>query len=167
MQHRSRGPQEKALMPEIVIREEPSRRVIAAPHRGPYPEIGPAFERLFGALGAAGLAQAAGDLVGIFHDDPATTAPEDLRSHAGVVVDEDVTCPEGLETLRLPGGRHAVLRVTGPYSALPPAYAWLYGEGLAAAGVTPRDGPDFEIYANDPADTPPEDLVTDIHVPLV
>ena len=74
--------------------------------------------------------------------------------------------PPGLEEVGLAGGRHAVLRVVGPYEGLRAAYDWIRSEGLAAAGLAYAAGPSFEVYRNDPSDTPPDALITDIFEPV-
>lgn len=153
-------------MHRLELTEEPERRVFAVAHAGPYFEIGPAFGRLADLTAEHGLRAAGRELIGIFCDDPDVTAPADLRSHAGIIVGDAAHCPPGLEDVRLAPGRHAVLRLTGPYSGLQPAYVWLFSEGLAGAGVVASSAPSFEIYRNDPSDTPPDDLITDIFVPL-
>ncbi len=153
-------------MPTLEIVEAPPRRLLAVTHRGPYPEIGEAFGRLHDLLCEHGLLAAGGELVAVYYDDPDAVARADLRAHAGITVDAAAPCPPGLEAIGLAGGRHAVVRVVGPYSNLYPAYVWLHDAGLTGAAATAGDGPAFEVYRNDPSDTAPEDLVTDIFVPL-
>ncbi|MEX0337673.1 MAG: GyrI-like domain-containing protein, partial [Arenibacterium sp.] len=63
-------------------------------------------------------------------------------------------------------GRHAVLRLKGPYSGVQAAYDHLYGQWFAASGEEPADAPPYELYLNTPMDTAPEDLITEIHAPL-
>jgi len=74
--------------------------------------------------------------------------------------------PAGFDALDLPGGRHAVLTITGPYSLIPQGWAWLYGNWLPQSGETPAERPPFEMYVSDWATTPPEKLVTLICMPL-
>lgn len=45
-------------------------------------------------------------------------------------------------------------------------YQWLYGEWLVRSGLEPADAPVFEEYLNNPRDTAPSDLLTDIYLPL-
>jgi AraC family transcriptional regulator len=40
------------------------------------------------------------------------------------------------------------------------------GQWLPRSGRELRSAPGFEVYFNDPNSTAPEDLVTDIHLPL-
>lgn len=154
----------ETLMYPVDIRDETARQLAAVPHRGPYPEIGRAFEKLFATLAARQMLGNTGKMVGVFHDDPQVTPAADLRSHAGVELAAPVEPP--LEALNLPAGRHAVLRFTGPYAGLSAAYDQLFGIWLPQSGQEPADVPSFEVYLNSPMDTPQEALVTEIHLPL-
>lgn len=150
----------------VTIRQEPARRLIGLPHTGPYPEVGPVFERVAAAIGAAGLwpVTQGGAMVAL--SDPGSTPPAELQSFAGCVVADDTPCPEGLETFPLAAGRYAVLEMTGPYTRLAEAWGWLYGPWMTEAGERPAPAPAFEIYRYDPTDTPPEALRTDLYAPL-
>ena len=65
----------------------------------------------------------------------------------------------------LPGGRYATLMLKGPYAQLNAAYAALFA-WLEGGGRTRGDGPIVEVYFNDPHDTAPADLETEIRLPL-
>ncbi len=148
------------------IRQEPARRIGALAHRGPYTEIGRAYDKLGAILGARGLWPQAGAMVAVYLDDPAATPPADLHAHAGVVFGPDVALDPPLEVIHLPAGPHAVMTYRGPYSGLGAAYDLLFGQWLPASGREPADSPVFEIYLNTPMDTAPGDLLTEICVPL-
>lgn len=150
------------LMYPVTIRTEPARRLAAIPHRGPYPEIGRAFEKLWATLVARGLASESGWMVGVYYDDPSATKPADLRSHAGVEIADTLAIEVPLESVVLAAGRHAVLTFTGPYAGLPAAYDQLYSVWLPTSGEEPANSPPFEIYLNSPMDTPQAELVTEI-----
>ncbi len=154
------------LMFPVTIRTETERRLAAIPHKGPYPEIGRAFEKLGSTIAARGLYGQVGKMIAVYYDSPADVKPADLRSHAGFEVSPDLTIAAPLEQVRLPTGRHAVLTFTGPYAGLPAAYDKLFGIWLPQSGEAPADSPVFEIYLNTPMDTAPADLVTEICLPL-
>jgi len=148
------------------IRDCEALRLAALPHKGAYHEIGKAFEQVAAIFTARGLWPHARGFVGVYYDSPADVPEPDLRSHAGAVVSAELDMPEGLDEVPLIGGRHAVLTLKGPYSGLPAAWTHLYGTELPRAEVMPADAPPFEVYLNDPASTAPEDLLTEIRVPL-
>ncbi|WP_323037655.1 AraC family transcriptional regulator [Pararhodobacter sp.] len=150
----------------VTISEQPSRSVHGLRHQGPYPQIGQAFERVSAVIGKAGLWPQVRGMVAIYLDDPAIVPPAKLRGMAAVTFADGVTAPEGLLSQELAAGRYAVMRVTGPYSGLSKAYTWLFGTWLVQSGETPRDEPHYELYVNSPTQAAPEDLITDIYLPL-
>ncbi|MGB7318507.1 MAG: GyrI-like domain-containing protein, partial [Planktotalea sp.] len=105
-------------------------------------------------------------MVAVYHDDPNTVAADELRSHAGVEVGPDFKMPEGLEEVTIKSGETAVLVFKGAYMGLQQAYDWLYGQWLPNSGRVPADAPSYEAYLNSPMDTAPDDLLTEICVPL-
>ncbi len=153
-------------MHPIELRPEPARRLAAVPHKGLYHEIGHAFEKLSATMAARGMFAHAGHMVGVFYDDPSSTAPADLRSHAGFEMRGDAAIDAPLDMVTLPAGRHAVLTYKGPYAGLPAAYDQLYSVWLPKSGQAPADAPTFEVYLNSPMDTAPDDLITELHLPL-
>jgi AraC family transcriptional regulator len=150
----------------VDITDQPPRRVAAVAHTGPYPEIGGAFEKLSAIISARGLWPAVGGGVAVYYDDPAAVEAKALRSHAGFVLDERAEMPAGLDEVRLAAGPAAVLHFKGPYAGLQAGYDYLYGVWLPQSGREPADAPVFEVYLNGPSDIPPEELLTDIVVPL-
>jgi AraC family transcriptional regulator len=172
---RNRGelrPFTRSTLPEILtmhpieIRIETARKLAAVPHKGPYFEINRAFQTLSTTMAQRALFGHAGNMVGVFYDDPQSVPPADLRSHAGFEISGKPSIEPPLETVTLPAGRHAVLTYTGPYAGLPAAYDQLFAVWLPASGQEPADVPMFEVYLNSPMDTAPESLVTEIHLPL-
>lgn len=151
---------------KIEIRTEPDRRLAAMPHTGPYQRIDRAFEKLAGVIGARGLFEQTAGMVGVFYNDPSAVAEADLRSHAGFVMAQTAEIAAPLEVVDLPGGKHAVLTFKDPYTGLPDAYDDLFARWLPQSGEAPADQPSFEVYLNSPMDTAPDDLLTEIHLPL-
>lgn len=150
----------------VEIRTEPARRLAAAAHSGPYMEVGRSFEKLGTILGGRGLIGQMQGMIGVYYDDPNAVPVKDLRSHAGAVLPDGLAVPEGLEEVRLQAGRYACLRFRGHYSGLQAAYDFLFGPWLAQSGAELGDAPAIEVYLNTPADTAPDDLLTDVCMPL-
>ena len=153
-------------MHEVVIREIPAMKVVSVDHIGPYMQIGKAFDSLIGWLASRNLLSAEMRMVGIYYDDPGIVAEAELRSKAGVLLprDVDIAAPVGVTPVR--GGQYAVLRHQGPYSDMRAAYEWLYGTWLVQSGRDAADAPVFEEYLNNPKQTAPADLLTEICLPL-
>ena len=151
----------------VEIKDQPARRLAAVAHTGAYHEVGRAFDQLDAHMSAGNLWPHARGMVGIYYDDPQSTPEADLKSHAGVLLAGDAPIEAPLEEVRIEGGRHAVLTFAGPYSGLHAAYQYLYGAWLADSGEEAADRPSFEVYLNSPRDTAPDDLRTEICLPLV
>ncbi len=152
-------------MHPVTTRTEPARRVIALPHKGAYSEIGKSFEAFAALCESRQLWPQVGPVVGIYFDSPDEVPEDQLRSYAGAEFHGDGT-PDGMEDVQIAGGKTAVLTYKGPYSGLEAAYHSLFGNWLPESGEEPADQPCYEIYLNDPRDTAPEDLLTEICLPL-
>ncbi|MDQ8729961.1 AraC family transcriptional regulator [Bradyrhizobium sp. LHD-71] len=151
---------------DVTIKTIPSLRLAAIYHLGSYMQIGKAFEQLYGWFAVRGLLGTATRSIGVYYDDPFSVDEDALRSRAGLVVDPGFAVQAPLIETMIPGGRHAVLRHKGPYATMRAAYQWLYGTWLTQHDEEPADAPVFEEYFNNPRDTAPADLLTDICLPL-
>ncbi|WP_300071803.1 AraC family transcriptional regulator [uncultured Ruegeria sp.] len=152
-------------MHTVTTRTEPARRVVALPHKGAYGEIGKSFEAFSALCESRELWSKVGPVIGLYLDSPDTVPEDQLRSFAGAEYRGDQT-PEGMDDLKIQGGKTAVLTFKGPYSGLHAAYHSLFGNWLPESGEEPADQPCYEIYLNDPRETPPEELLTEICLPL-
>lgn len=159
-------PKGVSVMHEVSIKILPAAQLAVVPHRGAYMQIGKAFETLFATLATRNLLKPGMCMKGLFYSDPTSVPEENLRSAAGVVVPEDFPIAPPLERVNLRGGEYAVLRHRGPYADMKAAYDWLYGEWLVQSGREADDAPVFEDYLNNPRETPPAELLTDICLPL-
>lgn len=152
-------------MYDVTIETNDGFRLAALSHRGDYADGSAAFQKVATIMSTGGHWSHTRGMAGVYYDDPAVTAVEDLRSHAGVIwAGGDI--PGGLEDVTLAGGRYAVLHLKGPYAGLAAAYQYLYGPWLVETQKDLRDAPSFELYLNDPTDTAPADLLTDVYMPL-
>lgn len=151
---------------DVQIRNEPRVRLAGLDHRGSYMDIGRAFETAFVHMHAAGLVTPHTRWLAVYFDDPFAVPAAQLASRAGLSLPPGSVAPAGLVEFELGGTRCAVLRHRGPYADMRSAYRWLYGRWLPATGHELADQPVFEVYLNNPRDTAPADLLTDICLPL-
>ncbi|MHC4472182.1 MAG: AraC family transcriptional regulator [Planctomycetota bacterium] len=151
---------------KVEIRKVEPIRVAFMRHVGPYMEVGATWEKLVPGMGARGMIGPDTKFIGVCHDDPEVTPPEKIRYDACVTVSEDFV-PEGEVGVQLiPGGEYAVTTHHGPYQKLGETYAAFCGEWLPRSGRELRAQCGFEVYLNDPDGTEPEELLTDIYMPL-
>lgn len=148
-----------------IVTIEPMR-VAFLRHVGPYTEVGPTFGKFSASAAERGLFKPGVKVLGIGWDDPEVTPPEKIRYDCCVTVDDSFE-PEGeLGAQVIPGGEHAKVVLRGSYEHLPEVYQWLCGSWLPTSGREPGNAPPFEIYVNSVAEVAPEDLVTEIYLPL-
>jgi AraC family transcriptional regulator len=146
----------------------PELRLGTVRHIGPYNQIPIAFEQLGQRLGpaAAVIRERGTSMIAIYHDDPESVSPDQLRSDAAVVVPADLVLPDGVVEQRVPAGRYACALHVGPYEQLGDAWARFMGEWVPASGYRIAPSPCYEIYLNDPAATPKASLRTEMYIPL-
>jgi AraC family transcriptional regulator len=94
------------------------------------------------------------------------TPADKVRYDACVSVDERFQ-PHGDVGLQEIAGEYAMATHRGSYARLGETYAWLCGQWLPGSGRELAAAPCVEVYRNSPQDTAPDELLTDIHLPLL
>ena len=152
---------------DYEIKTLPAMRLATVPHTGPYNQIGPAFQKLGSIAGPAGLFGKPGAMMmGIYKDDPTKTPADKLRSAACVVIADGAPIPPGLVEDRVDSGKYACLVHQGSYEGLPGAWMKMRDALSGAGNLKSRQAPACEIYWNDPSQVKPEELRTEICVPV-
>lgn len=145
----------------------PDLHILKVRQTGPYMDSAArAWGMLCAWAGPKGLFGPQTWSIGISHDDPKVTKPEDIRYDAAITAQAEISPESPIEADTLPGGKYAIITHQGPYEKLEDSYAQIMGQWLPASNHEYRETPWFEVYRNDPASTPPEQLITDIHIPL-
>lgn len=158
--------EEKAVKPEI--RKKKEQKVLFVRRTGKYDKAASeawstltkfAYSRKLITKNTLGI--------GIPHDDPDITPEEKIRYDACITIDKDVK-PEGdIGIQTLAGGRYAVFLHKGPYEKLKDTYRAIFSHWLPSSGEKLRDALCLEVYFNrDPRRTKPENLRTEIYIPL-
>jgi AraC family transcriptional regulator len=134
---------------------------------GPYYQAaGAAFGVLCQFAGPYGLLGPASRMIGISHDDPHVTDESKFRYDACVTIDREVK-PEGeVGQKTIAGGKYAVFLHAGAYEGFQQTYDQIFKAWLPGSGEKLREEPCFEVYLNSPDQTKPEDLRTEIWLPL-
>jgi AraC family transcriptional regulator len=135
-------------------------------HVGPFEGVGSAWQKLMAWAGRSGLMGPAAELMGVIHDDPEITPPERLRYDAALVVNERVRPAGEVGIQEIPPGEYAATTHKGSYETLYRTYARLCGGWLPQSGREARSAPSLELYRNTPSNTPPDELLTEIYLPL-
>lgn len=166
--------QEGTAMSTITVTRTtvPARTVVALRGTVPaYDQEGRLWERLMPELGRQGLTPIGP--CGVFEHDPEYREADPTLS-IWLPVPPGTTAQAPLEVHELPGQEVVLARVEGPYTQLSEAHARI-DELVRSEGLTlaPRSGIDDDIavlgfnrYLVDPSQAAPEDLVTEVCVPL-
>lgn len=151
-----------------VIHLDPVR-IVMLRHTGSYDGIGPVFEQLWGWVESHSVPVQR--TIGIYWDNPDEVPVNKLRSAACVEIPADyqVTDSGGLSLIldQLAPGDYAMSTYIGPYDNLAQEWSSLttYCEKTVRRQIS--GNPAFEVYVNDPSDTPPSQLITELYMPLV
>ncbi len=151
---------------KVEIKTLEEMKVAFVRHVGPYNQCAKAWETLCTWMGAQGLLGADTSFIGLCYDDPEVTPPDKIRYDACVTVDKDFKPADEIDVQTIPGGKFAVTTHLGAYEKLNETYAKIMGQWLPHNDKTLRMKPCLEIYLNDPESTEPEDLITDIYIPI-
>jgi effector-binding domain-containing protein len=145
------------------VKEQPSRATLAIRTRVSVQDLPQVLGRAYGAiaqyLGELGEQPAGPPFVAYYNMDM-----QALDIEAGFPVFRELSGKGDIQAGEIPGGKVATCLYTGPYSGIEPAYnalsQWMKENGYEATGVA------YEMYLNDPEQTPPQELQTQIVFPL-
>lgn len=144
----------------------PETSVAAVEHHGSPDLEHQTARRLIDWRIANGLAPGAHAAYGVHYTDPRTTPPAQHRVDFCIAFDGVVAPnPQGVVSKAIPGGRCAVARHLGPRDDVVAA-RHLFEVWLPASGEKLRDFPVFFHYVNVGPDLRPEDMITDVYLPL-
>jgi AraC family transcriptional regulator len=106
-------------------------------------------------------------MFGIGHDNPNITDEDKLRFDACISWDDKTVEPQGeVANKTIDGGKYAMFLHKGAYENLKSTYDMI-GDWIVESGINIEDKPMFEKYLNrDPRRTKPENLKTEIYVPI-
>lgn len=142
--------------------------VVMLNHVGPYEGLSGEFDRLWDWTQAQGVP--AGRLIGIYYNNPDVVSASRLRSAACVEVAASFMVGDRgglpLERSQIAGGEYATTRFNGPYEDLAAVWSQFTAYVEGTLGRTIREDPAYEVYVNDPSDTPPDALVTELYMPV-
>ena len=143
---------EQAALPTLVVRTRTSVHNLPS-------ALGQAYGAVASYLGGLGQAPAGPPFSAYYNADM-----EDLDVEIGFPVAQALPGEGEVQAGRMQGGTVAMCLHMGPYSKIGPAYealtAWMAENRYEAAG------PAYEIYLNDPGDTPHSQLRTQVVFPV-
>lgn len=152
---------------EARIEELQPMKVAFVRHLGPYDQVGPTWEQLCGWAGMKGLFGPNTKMFGLCHDDPEVTPSDKVRYDACITIGDGIEAEGQVGVQEVAGGKYAISQHKGSYKELTRTYSALMGQWMPAQGLEPdQTKPCMEFYLNDPNQTPEDEWLTDVCVPL-
>jgi AraC-like DNA-binding protein/effector-binding domain-containing protein len=150
---------------EIVTR--PALHYVFLEKTGPFGEIAPStWEDFFRLLGDQVRPDEIRGVLGMSGIDKNKKGEDAMSYQAGfAVATKPADIPKGLQYRKIDAGKYARFLLTGPYSQISPAFSQVF-RALSENSVALREDYCVENYLNDPRNTPEEQLLTEILVPV-
>jgi AraC family transcriptional regulator len=163
------------MIEPIRVEEIKPIEVYSVRHIGDYNKVGVTFEKLMKwaytnkIKNKKNLMGKDAFSYGIAYDDPNVTDIDKLRCDACISnTDDSAELEDGIIKQNISGGKYAVFLHTGEYSKLKETYNDIFSSYIKRNDSTLRNVPVFEKYLNrDPRRTKPENLKTEIYIPIM
>jgi AraC family transcriptional regulator len=161
----------KHAMP-VEIREARARKALIVERKGMVEQnfnqaAAAAFRALAGEIKRVNGWHAIRERIGLCPDEARMVPDAEARYQAGFVYEGRLPALSAeVQRVMIPGGRWAVSTHQGAYETLWQSWNRLYRGWLPASGHTLREVAPFEIYLNDKNQVPPEELRTEIWIPI-
>lgn len=164
---RSRIMQQTFTSDQVTIREVAPTRVAIFEHRGDPATLDVNIQKFIAWRKAAGLSPSTSPTFNVWHSEgrPADAADYRMDLCVGLGAGQAIEPGDGaVRAGEIPGGRCAVLRVTGDTHNLEPAALYLYRDWLPASGEEMRD---FPLYCQRfILDGPEQGAAAELFLPL-
>lgn len=152
---------------EVRIVDFPQTLIAAVEHRGSPALEHETVKRLIEWRIANHYPPQQYDNYGIHYHDPRNTPAQQYRADFGIAVPEPVAAnPQGVINKIIPAGRCAVTRHLGSRETISAA-EYLYLGWLPQSGEQAGDFPLFFHYLNVGPEIQPQDMITDVYLPLL
>jgi AraC family transcriptional regulator len=135
-------------------------------HTGAYDEVDKVWKRLIQFAFKNFLVFFKVKMIGIVHDSPKITDEQRIRYDACIAVRKEIKPKGEIGYKVINGGKYAVFKYKGAYQKIGEAYHYIYTHWLLNSTFQLADEPAFEMYLNSPNKEKPENLLTDIYIPI-
>jgi effector-binding domain-containing protein len=152
---------------DAQVRTLPATSVCYIVMHGPYDQMPKGFQKLYGWLGALGL-EPEGMPMAVYLSDPSKTpefeAEWELWAPFAGEAPESGPNEKGLGVKLIEETMVATTTHRGPYDSMRPTYTALM-RWISDRSYEPS-GPPAEVYISDPNEVPPEEIITEIRIPV-
>ncbi|MCD8194524.1 MAG: GyrI-like domain-containing protein [Tannerellaceae bacterium] len=125
-----------------------------------------AWKKLNGYISQTAIPSETCEYICISHDLTSLTRPEHCRIYACITIPGPVRTSGRFTSQTIEGGLYAVFTHKGPYQELEALYCSIYRYWLLNSNYQLRDTLHFEKYLNDPDKVSPQQLLTEIYIPV-
>lgn len=141
--------------------------VIFLRHVGPYQNLLNVWMKMTAEVGMDIIFAPERKKIGIAYDSTDITPEDKLRYDACISAEGVDIKPKGdLGSQTIAGGHYAVITHQGSLETIEETYLYLFSVWLPNSGYEPGDSPNFMLHRNLPFQTPNDQLLTDIYLPL-
>lgn len=151
---------------DVMLKKMSVTKVAYVRHTGPYSECGPAWGKLFDWAAKNRLMENMKRKIGICYDDPEITDSKNIRYDACVEIEGDIQKDGDIRIKEIPSDMYAMTLHVGPYEDLGKTYAYICGQWAPKNYKEIQAKPSIEVYLDDPHEVSPENLRTEIYVPV-
>ena len=152
---------------EVTVKKTEPVTVAFLSMKGPYTLISESFGKLYGWIGERGYIPS-GPPLGVYFNSPDQVPAEDLLWELQSPIGGDVTPSgpdeHGFGVKKVEGAEVASTMHKGPYEEMGNIYGefvgWIIGNSYEIVG------PSTEVYLSNPAETPSEELLTEVRFPV-
>jgi AraC family transcriptional regulator len=158
--------QHRGAMIDVKIVKRAPVAVAFMRYVGPPDNVGRSWEKLSQWVGQHGFFGPGTEFIGVWRDDPQITRLKRLRCDVCVTLPRMIEPVGEVGVREIAGGTYACTTHRGPYDKLASTYATLCGIWAPQSGWEIAPAPAVEIYRNSPRSVAPEQLITEIYLPL-
>jgi AraC family transcriptional regulator len=141
-------------------------RAAALRNVGDYADLDRTYRTLFEWMADRGALESMEGIWGAPHDDRRDAVPDESVFDSYLATSAALSDEGPIHMATIQGGRYATHRHVGPYELLDDVHDALLTHVLLSGDKTLRDAPILHHYINDPDDTAPDSLETDVCVPV-
>ena len=158
---------EEELEMNVEIIDFKELNVAAYEHQGPVETVNNSVGEFIKWRKKNKLSPAVSRSINILYDDPETVAPTDYRTDICAELKTPIKSDDDKIVMKIiPNGKCARYRHQGSWNGLERSIRALYGEWLPDSGEQLRDFPIFLEWKNFYPETPENELITDIYLPI-
>jgi AraC family transcriptional regulator len=149
----------------LNIKELDRLQVACTRHLGPYETCEEAWDRLLRWADEQRLDPKDSIFLGVCHDDPELEDSDEIRYDACITIPSGTVPGEGIVLKEIGGIDYCSFLHVGGYDTLSDAYVKFQADWTRHPRALAQ-GPSIEFYVNDPRQTQPDQLVTEVCIPM-